>query len=62
MEIKQSQLWRHKKSNGYYRIVALATIEADLKSVVVYRSIKDSNIWVRPLSEFSDSRFEYVSE
>ena len=48
--------YRHKKTNGIYRVGCLARMEADLTQVVVYA--KDADVWVRPLSEFCDGRFE----
>ena len=32
------------------------------KAFVVYRSVKDDSLWVRPESEFFDGRFEEVRE
>jgi len=48
--------YRHKKTNGVYRVGCIARMEADLTPVVVYA--KDAEVWVRPLLEFCDGRFE----
>ena len=48
--------YRHKKTNGVYRVGCIAQMEADLTPVVVYA--RDAEVWVRPLSEFCDGRFE----
>lgn len=62
--------WRHVASGHTYRILTLAWNEADLVAVVVYQRYDDcegvmdkylDGIWVRPLSEFLDGRFERIS-
>jgi hypothetical protein len=40
--------YRHKKTNGIYRVGCIARMEADLTPVVVYA--RDAEVWVRPLS------------
>lgn len=48
--------WQHRKG-GLYEVLHHAVNEADLRPVVVYRSLKDNKIWVRPMGEFYDGRF-----
>lgn len=33
---------------------------ADMREVVVYRSVDDGSLWVRPIEEFNDGRFEVL--
>lgn len=55
--------YKHKKSQGVYEVVCHAVVEATLEAVVVYRSIKNPvEVWVRPIAEFYDGRFEPVHE
>ena len=48
----QGSVWKHTKSRGYYAVVALAIREADGEAMVVYRSLDDNRVWVRPLAEW----------
>lgn len=51
--------WRHVKTGHIYDIVTFALIEKDLTPVVVYRSrVWKNQVWIRPLDEFFDGRFE----
>ncbi|MEP2639829.1 DUF1653 domain-containing protein [Roseobacter sp.] len=55
---QNSKIWQHKKTGGLYRIITPdARIEATLECAVVYESLADGAIWVRPKSEFYDGRF-----
>lgn len=36
--------------------------DVDMQEVVVYISLKDRSMWVRPKAEFMDGRFEAVVE
>ncbi|SNX29315.1 hypothetical protein SAMN06295945_1686 [Polynucleobacter meluiroseus] len=53
---------KHKKSGGFYRVVMLANIEANLAPAYVYESLQNQNFWIRPQAEMEDGRFELVSE
>jgi len=52
-------LFKHLKSSGMYRIVATATIEASMTPAIVYESLENGRVWVRPQDEFFDGRFQY---
>ena len=54
--ILPGSIWIHAKG-GRYRVISLATLEADLTSVVCYQTLNPDtrqDIWVRPVSEFWD--------
>lgn len=58
----KSEVYQHIKTGGLYVILAHAEYEANLAHVVVYKSLKDGRIWVRPASEFyDDTRFKNLS-
>ena len=44
--------FRHAKSGGTYFLEYVGRLEATLEPCVVYSSITDGAIWVRPLDEF----------
>lgn len=46
-------IYRHFKG-GYYIVQSLATIESTGEEVVIYQSLQDSRVWVRPLSVFRE--------
>jgi hypothetical protein len=60
-EVVEGSLWKHRKG-GFYKVLAVGRIEADLAPVVVYQSQKDWLVWVRPLAEFEDGRFEEIPD
>lgn len=54
--------WLHRKSGGTYYVLAVGKIEADLIPAVVYQSTYDDKVWVRPLANFMDGRFEQTPD
>jgi hypothetical protein len=51
--------YRHKKTGGIYRIIERGKLEATLEEVVIYtRASGGDTVWVRPLSEWLDGRYE----
>lgn len=53
----QRPKYRHFKG-GTYVVLNHATLESDLTDVIVYQSLIDGRIWVRPKEEF----FGWVTE
>jgi hypothetical protein len=54
---------KHKKRGGTYEVVGYGEIQTDTPlgdyaKVVVYRDETAGHIWIRPVSEFGDGRFE----
>lgn len=49
--------WRHTKSGNLYEIQDFVLQEQTITPSVLYRSIKDGTVWVRPCTEFFDGRF-----
>lgn len=56
--------FRHKKTGGLYRVIAFGRTEATLDPVVIYQSVGtlEPHVWVRPLTEWIDGRFEIVED
>jgi hypothetical protein len=53
---------RHIKTGGFYKVVLLANLEANLESVYVYESMQSHDFWVRPKAEMEDGRFQLIAE
>lgn len=55
--MKEEIILRHVKTGGLYKVLGPATIEATGANVVVYRSLQDGRVWIRPTVEMVDGRF-----
>ena len=55
--------WRHLKTGATYVVIANdAVIEASLTPAIAYCPLGPAGpMWVRPLAEFLDGRFERIS-
>ncbi|QWE27315.1 hypothetical protein [Polynucleobacter sp. AP-Ainpum-60-G11] len=51
---------RHIKTGGFYKVVLLANVEANLEPAYVYESLQSHDFWIRPKAEMEDGRFELV--
>jgi hypothetical protein len=51
---------RHVKTGGFYKVVVLANIEANLEPAYVYESLQSHDFWIRPQAEMEDGRFELI--
>jgi hypothetical protein len=56
--------YRHLNTDGTYRVLSekarIETEGMDGEHQVIYQSLKDGQIWVRPKAEFFDGRFERI--
>lgn len=56
--------YRHKKRGTTYTLMGRAKMQIDgpldMAEVVVYQSNSDGSMWVRPVAEFEDGRFERI--
>ena len=52
MEVRVNGVYHHFKGNDY-RVLCIATDSTNLNKVVVYKSLKDGEVWVRPYEEFN---------
>ena len=54
-------LWKHKKRKTVYEILGFCIIEETGEVGIIYKVVKASPMmWVRPVVEFFDGRFEKV--
>ena len=51
---------RHIKTGGFYKVVLLENVEANLEPAYVYESLQSHDFWIRPKAEMEDGRFELV--
>lgn len=49
---------RHRKG-GLYRLLGQGILESDRRQVAIYDDA-EGTVWVRPLTEFEDGRFDAI--
>jgi len=49
----QLGLYRHFKG-GLYEVIGIARHSETLEELVIYKSLKDQSLWVRPLSMWNE--------
>jgi hypothetical protein len=54
--------YRHIKSGKFYFEIGRGLLESNLTPVVIYKHENSEMLWVRPISEFDDGRFELLSD
>lgn len=52
-EISIGKKYRHYKGN-FYEIIALAKHSETLDEMIIYKSLKDGAVWVRPKSMWNE--------
>ena len=52
-EITIGKIYKHYKGN-IYKIIALGTHSENLEEMIVYQSVKDGQIWIRPKSMWNE--------
>ena len=52
-KIEVGKTYKHYKGN-IYKIIALGKNSENLEEMVVYQSVKDNQIWVRPASMWNE--------
>ncbi len=53
-EIETGKTYRHYKGN-LYKVIGLAVHSETLEDMVVYQSLKDNKIWVRPKTMWNET-------
>lgn len=53
----EGQVWQHYKTKGEYTILGIGQLQVksadlDMKDCVIYKSLSDGKVWVRPMEDF----------
>ena len=51
------KIYKHLKTGCHYLLIGKAKLEWNLNPVIVYKSLENDKLWVRPEKEFFDGRF-----
>jgi hypothetical protein len=54
---QRGEVWQHYRTKGKYEILGIGKLqvkqeELDMKECVLYKSLADDELWVRPLEDF----------
>lgn len=55
----EGEVWQHYKTKGEYTILGIGQLQVkiadlDMKECVIYKSLSDGKVWVRPLTDFTE--------
>lgn len=53
--IEVGKIYRHYKKGDRYKVLYVGTNSETLEEMVVYQSLKDNKIWVRPSKMWGDT-------
>lgn len=53
-KITVGKTYKHYKGN-IYKIIAIGKNSENLEEMIVYQSVKNKDIWIRPLSMWNDT-------
>lgn len=56
----KNTIWRNNKRGTYYKILYVALHSETLEKMIVYMSVEDDKVWVRPYNMFFKKFTEVV--
>lgn len=56
--VRPGTIVRHSKRGTRYEVITMGKLEATLVEHIVYRSLADDVVWIRPLTEFMGNNDE----
>ena len=53
----EGEVWQHYKTKGEYTVLGVGQLQVkstdlDMKECVIYKSLSDGKLWVRPVDDF----------
>lgn len=52
-------IYKHNKGGKLYEVLHNGLLEVNLEPVVIYASLENGTVWVRPMAEFKE-RFTFI--
>lgn len=56
------EIYRHIKTGHCYEVLGMGLIEATKDTSVIYRQVDSDTVWIRPVKEFFDGRFQCIEQ